>query len=141
MKHNMEQSFWFEGINFDKNDYPVEKPVYVDSIDHQSGLFYDYNLFDVIYGNHRYVKLSELLKANTEQKWNDLNQKVSNCKSITIVNDTSICNSELEFIGKFYVESFYAALKKINPNCFVLDTLCYEKVKHFDELSENCSFD
>ena len=141
MKHNMEQSFWFEGINFDKNDYPVEKPVYVDSIDHQSSLFDDYILFDVIYGNNRYVKLSELLKANTEQKWNDLNQKVSNCKSITIVNDTSICNSELEFIGKFYVESFYAALKKINPNCFVLDTLCYEKVKHFDELSENCSFD
>lgn len=141
MKHNMEQSFWFEGIQFDKNDYPVEKPVYIDSIEHQSSLFDDYNLFDVIYGNHRYVKLSELLKANTEQKWNDLNQKVSNCKSITIVNDTSICNSELEFIGKFYVESFYAALKKINPNCFVLDTLCYEKVKHFDELSENCSFD
>ena len=120
MKHNMEQSFWFEGINFDKNDYPVEKPVYVDSIDHQSGLFYDYNLFDVIYGNNRYVKLSELLGANTEQEWNDLKQKVSQCKSITIVNDTFLCNNELEFIEKFYVESFYAALKNINHNCYVL---------------------
>lgn len=84
MKHNMEQSFWFEDINFDKNDYSVEKPVYVDSIDHQSGLFYDYNLFDVIYGNNRYIKLSELFEANTEQEWNALKQKVSQCKSITI---------------------------------------------------------
>ena len=120
MKHNMEQSFWFEGINFDKNDYPVEKPVYVDSIDHQSGLFYDYNLFDVIYGNNRYVKLSELLGANTEQKWDYIKQNVSHCKSITIVNDTFLCNNELEFIEKFYVKSFYAALKNINPNCYVL---------------------
>ncbi|MEE3451238.1 MAG: hypothetical protein VZR27_11205 [Acutalibacteraceae bacterium] len=120
MKSILEQHFWFEGIQFNKNDFPVENPVYIDSIEHQSSLFDDYNLFDVIYGNNRYVKLSELLKANTEQEWNDLNQKVSNCKSITIVNDTSICNRELEFIEKFYIESFYAALKQINPNCFVL---------------------
>lgn len=120
MKSILEQHFWFEGIQFDKNDFPVEKPVYADSIDHQSSLFDDYNLYDVIYGNNRYVKLSELLGANTEQKWNYLKQNVSQCKSITIVNDTSLCNNELEFIEKFYIESFYAALKNINPNCYVL---------------------
>ena len=123
MKSILEQHFWFEGIQFNKNDFPVENPVYIDSIEHQSSLFDDYNLFDVIYGNHRYVKLSELLKANTEQKWNDLKQEVSYCKSITIINDISLCNNELEFIEKFYVESFCAALKNINPNCYVLSKI------------------
>lgn len=123
MKSILEQHFWFEGINFGKNDYPVEKPVYIDNIEHQSSLFDDYNLYDVIYGNHRYIKLSELLEANTEQKWNDLKQEVSYCKSITIINDISLCNNELEFIEKFYVESFCAALKNINPNCYVLSKI------------------
>ena len=106
MKHNMEQSFWFKGIQFDKNDFPVEKPVYIDSIDHQSSLFDDDNFYDVLYGKNRYVRLSELLEANTEQRWNDLKQKVSFCGSVTIVNEFNLHDSELEFIEEFYIDSF-----------------------------------
>ena len=123
MKSILEQCLWFEGLDFDKKEYPTETPILTDSIENQSSLFDEYNLFDYVYGTNRYVKLSELLNANTEPKWKIIKEKVRQCKSITIVNDITIQNEELDFIKKFYISVFYSALKKENPNCYVYDPM------------------
>ena len=44
MKCILDQSIWFNGLNFDNKDYPMETPIPIDSIDNQSSLFDDYNL-------------------------------------------------------------------------------------------------
>ena len=119
MKCILDQSIWFNGLNFDNKDYPMETPIPIDSIDNQSSLFDDYNLFDCVYGTNRYVKLSELLDANTEFKWAIIREKAKHCKSITLVNDLPFQNEELDFIKQFYISVFYSALKKENPNCYV----------------------
>ncbi len=123
MKSILEQCLWFEGLDFDKKEYPTETPILTDSIENQSSLFDEYNLFDYVYGTNRYVKLSELLNANIEPKWKIIKEKVRQCKSITIVNDITFQNEELDFIKKFYISVFYSALKKENPNCYVYDPM------------------
>ena len=122
MKCILEQSVWFDGIDFNKNDFPVETPVFIESIDNQSSLFDDYNLFDCAYGTNRYVMLSELFDANTETKWAIIKEKASHCKSVTLVSDISFQNPELSFVKQFYISVFYSALKKVNSNCFVYES-------------------
>ena len=122
MENILEQRFWFDGLVLDKNDYPTETPIPINSIDNQSSMFDDYNLFDCLYGANRYVKLSELFDANTEAKWGDIKEKARHFKSITLVNDIPFQNEELAFIKQFYISVFYSALKKENPTCYVYDT-------------------
>ena len=122
MKCILEQEFWFKGIDFDNNDYPTEPLIPIDCIDNQSGLFEDYNLLDCVYGANRFVKLSELLDANTEAKWAIIKEKSRQCKSITLVNDIPFQNEELDFIKHFYISVFYSALKKENPDCYVYNS-------------------
>ena len=117
----MEQSFWFDGVPFDKKDYPVCELEYTDIIDRKSSLFDDYNLLDYIYGTNRYIRLSELFKADSKEKWDKIRKKARECDSITILDDISIENREIDFIANFYLGTFYAALKAENPNCFVFD--------------------
>ena len=54
MENILEQRFWFDGLVLDKNDYPTETPIPINSIDNQSSMFDDYNLFDCLYGANRY---------------------------------------------------------------------------------------
>lgn len=119
MRFNMEQGFWFDVVSFDKKDYPVCEPEYTDTIDRKSNLFDDYNLLDYTYGTNRYIRLSELFEADSEEKWAAIRRKVRECDSITILNDISIKNMEIDFIADFYLRTFYAALKQENPNCYV----------------------
>ena len=126
MKLNMEQSFWFDGISFDKKDYPSCELEYIDTIDWQSNLFDDYNLLDYMYGANRYIRLSELLEANSEEKWALIRSKAAECDSITILDDIMVENAEIEFIADFYLRVFYSALKNENSNCYV----CGIKQRH-----------
>ncbi len=121
MRFNMEQGFWFDGVSFDKKDYPVCELEYTDAIDRHSNLFDDYNLLDYTYGSNRYIRLSELFEADSEEKWATIRRKAKECDSITILDDISIENIEIGFIADFYLRTFYAALKQENPNCFVFD--------------------
>ena len=121
MRFNMEQSFWFDIVSFDKKDYPVCEIEYTDTIDWKSNLFEDYNLLDYAYGTNRYIGLCELFEADSKEKWAAVRRKVRECDSITIVDDISIENKEIGFIADFYLRTFYAALKEENPNCFVFD--------------------
>ena len=123
MQNIMEQETWFEKIQFDKNDYPIQTPSFIDSINFQSSLFDEYNLFDYAYGFNRYIKLSELLEANTKSQWNIIREKVKKTNSITIINDLSIKNEELGFILDFYITTFYSALKNDNPNCYIYNSI------------------
>lgn len=120
MANILEQSFWFEGIKVDQQGFPVDQPSYIDNIDNQSSIFDDYNLFDCLYGYNRYIRLSELFRANTEQKWKTLLATVEKCDTITIVDDVTCKNHEIAFAEKFYMNSFYSEFKRVNPNCFVL---------------------
>ena len=121
MRFNMEQSFWFDGVSFDKRDYPECELEYSDAIDRKSKLFEDYNLLDYTYGANRYIGLSELLEADSEVKWSAIRRKVAECESITILNDIPIVNGEIAFIADFYLKVFYSALKKENSNCYVYE--------------------
>lgn len=118
MSFEMEQSFWFENVCFDKNDFPIDKPEYIDSINNKSSIFDDYNLFDNVYGVNRYIMVSELLETNNVSKWKEIREKIRECDSITIINNLYIDNEELLFISDFYMKTFYAALKKENPKCY-----------------------
>ena len=122
MRLNMEQSFWFDGVPFDKKDYPEGEFEYIETIDQQSNIFEDYNLFDYMYGTNRYIKLSELFEADSKAKWSTIKIKASGCDSITIFNDVLIENEEVRFIDDFYLKVFYLALKNENPNCYVYET-------------------
>ena len=121
MRLNMEQSFWFDGVAFDKKDYPSCEIEYIDTVDRKSNLFEDYNLLDYAYGMNRYVGLSELLEANNPNKWATIKRRATECDSITILDDISINNEEVDFIADFYLKVFYSALKKANHKCYVCD--------------------
>ncbi len=133
MKSILEQHFWFDGSEFDKKDYPTEKLIHIDSIENQSSFFDEYNLFDFQYGSNRYIKLSELLEADTEPKWAVIKEKARHYNSITLVNDILFQNEELDFIKQFYISVFYSALKKENSDCYVYDTTNENKVFEFAE--------
>jgi hypothetical protein len=121
MKHNLEQSLWFDDIDLEKNDTPVCNIIYTNSIDDKTHISYDYNLFDCIYGFNRYINLTELFKANEETTWKAIMERIQECDSITIVNDITTDNDELSFITDFYVRVFYSDVKSHCSQCYLYE--------------------
>ena len=122
----LEQSVWFENMAVDKNDNPQYDIVYTDNIDTKTHLFDEYNLMDYCYGHNRYILMSELLKANSEDRFTSILENAGYCESITIVDDLNIENTELGFINEFYQKVFFNQLSQHCRNCYVYDP---EKIK------------
>lgn len=115
----LEQSVWFESIDLDKQDIPQYTILYTDNIDNKSHIYEEYNLIDYTYGRNRFILLSELLEANNKENFISLLQYASLCDSITIIDNLSIDNNELNFIKDFYIKAFCSRLSDYCNICMI----------------------
>lgn len=104
-------------MTVDKNDYPECELEYTDNISNEAHLFDEYSLFDYTYGYNRYICLSELLKADTAEKLTKIDDNADCCDTLTIVDDLCMTNTELDFIGDFYIRTFVQRLSRHCRHC------------------------
>ena len=120
MKKNiLEQSVWFEDMTVDKNYYPECELEYTDNISNEAHLFDEYSLFDYTNGYNRYIRLSELLQADTAEKLAKIDESADCCDTLTIIDDLCITNSELDFMDDFYLRTFIQRLSHHCRHCNV----------------------
>ena len=113
--------FWLKEVELSYDDLPVCEPVLINNLQGRSELSYEYNLFDSKNKIHRYITLTELYKADNKEKWEAVKEKIRKCDSIAIVNDMQVKNKQLAPGIIFNMWAFFAALKNVNPNCFIFD--------------------
>lgn len=97
------QDFLFEGMPVDEQDYPIVNMKKLPP--------------DVDINSCIVVSFDAMLRMNKRKEWDELFEKTKN-RSVCILDDVPINNSEMEPYKRFYLSAYYFNLSKCCNNVY-----------------------
>lgn len=110
------QDFLFNNLPVDEEDYPKVEVLYVKEYQ----------------GKDCKISFEQLLKMDHKEDWDKLCHEISG-KSVEIMDDVHLDNSEMEYYKKFYLATYFYSISKYSSSCVVVT----EKKLSYTQMSLN----